>query len=176
MEAVGADSLAVKPFRGVRAAEGRLPRFHYGDCFQGTAALRQFAISVESLGDAGPVLPGVPDHEDAARLRVRQRLEQDGIDRAKDGRRAANAERQYHDDRRGEARSLAQLAQRVANVLDHAAHACTSAISFFSSSSATATGSILSRRELTTVKIAVFAPMPSAGGSTADVANPGLLR
>ena len=37
----------------------------------------------------------------------------------------------------GEARALAQLPQRIAQVLDQAVHACTSAISFFSSSSAT---------------------------------------
>src|SRR4030088_3565068 len=103
MEEIGADSLAVEPFRTVRAGKCWLPRFHYGDGVKRTAALRQFAIRVESLGDAGSVLRGVPDHDDAARLRIRQRLKQDWIDRAKDGRRAADAERRYHDGRAGKA-------------------------------------------------------------------------
>ena len=91
-EVVGAYSLAIEPFRLICARKSGLPRLHYGDRVEGTAPLLQFAKGMEGLGDAGTVVSCIPEHDDPAGLRVRQRLEQDWIDCAKDGRRSADAE------------------------------------------------------------------------------------
>ena len=66
-----------------------------------------------------------------------KRAQQDSIDHAEHGSIDADAQRQSQHRHRGKGRLPAQDSESVAHVLEHTAHACTSAMSFFSSSSAT---------------------------------------
>src|SRR5205814_751003 len=66
-----------------------------------------------------------------------QRPQDQPIHHAKDGRVRSDAESEREHDNAKEAWAPAQLSQRITQILDHTAHALTSAINFFSSSSAT---------------------------------------
>src|SRR5208282_5591544 len=116
-EVAGADLLSIDTFRLIRSSEGRLPWLHYSDCVKRATPLRQFAISVEGLGDAGAVFRGIPDHHDPAGMRIGQRLEQDRVHRAENRRAGSDAETENHDRRAGEARVPAQLPERVAKIV-----------------------------------------------------------
>ena len=72
------------------------------------APLRQLAVG--PVGDVEPGAGGADlrDRHQALRVGIRQPLEQDGIDRAEDGRGGADAERQRQDGERGEAGVLPQ--------------------------------------------------------------------
>src|ERR1700682_80990 len=64
-------------------------------------------------------------------------MQQDRIDHAEDRSCAGNAQGECQDCHHGKTGALAKLAHGVAEILEQAVHACTSAISFCSSSSAT---------------------------------------
>ena len=61
----------------------------------------------------------IRDHHEPAGVRVRQRLEQDQIHRAKDCRRGADAERPYKYGDRSKAGLISQRANRIAEILQH---------------------------------------------------------
>src|ERR1700691_1568213 len=75
--------------------------------------------------------------DQAAWVMKRKWAQQDRINYAENRTVRADAQRQRSDRHHRKARALAQLAKSVAKILKQPAHACTSAISFFSSSSAT---------------------------------------
>ena len=83
---------------------------------------------VEEVGSGNNVLVPTtmrilfPYSYQAIRVFIRQRPQQDRIDHAENGRIRSDPERQSDDGDRGEPRALAQLPQRIANVLDESSH------------------------------------------------------
>src|ERR1043166_302439 len=65
----------------------------------------------------GQLWQKAPGHDDAIRIRERQRTQQSRIDNAEDCSVHSNPERQSDHGNRGEARSLYETANRVADVL-----------------------------------------------------------
>ena len=91
-EITGAHTLPIEAFglgRAGYADRRRLPRLHYRHRLERTAARCQLAISVK-CHVAAYALEAIPDHHDPASLRIWQRLEQDRVDRAEDGRASAD--------------------------------------------------------------------------------------
>ncbi len=64
----------------------------------------------------------LPDEDDAIGIGVRQRPDQDGVDRGEDRRVGADAEGQRRDRDRGEARRLSQQAKAVAQIGEKGVH------------------------------------------------------
>src|ERR1041384_8690110 len=73
---------------------GRLPWPRHGNYVEGATPLHQFTISAEGYGDLRALRALIRDHHDLAGMRIRQRLEQNGIHRAEDRRASADAQRQ----------------------------------------------------------------------------------
>ena len=120
-EVAGAHPLRVEPFGHVAPAEGRLPGLEDRQRGERVAPLRHLAV-----GPVGDVEPGarradLRDRHQALRVGIRQPFEQDGIDRAEDGRGGADTERQRQDGERGERRVLPQSPGGVREVGGRAA-------------------------------------------------------
>ena len=90
-EKVGADPLTGEPLRLAVSNHRRLPRFERGDRLEHPAPLRELAIRAERHISRLALRAGIRDHRDALGVRVRQRFEQDWIDRAEDRRGCADA-------------------------------------------------------------------------------------
>jgi len=85
-------------------------------------SLRQFAVGVKGLRRTSAIFAGISDHLDPSGVRIRQRLNQDRVDRAEDRCRAPNTEAQ---DRNREARIprvLSQLSDGIAQILHESTH------------------------------------------------------
>ena len=120
-EVAGAHPLRVEPLGHVAPAEGRLPGLEDRQRGERVAPLRQLAV-----GPVGDVEPGagradLRDGHQALRVGIGQSFEQDGIDRAEDGRGGTDTERQRHDGERGERRVLPQSPGSVGEVVGRAA-------------------------------------------------------
>src|ERR1700680_3282530 len=85
-------------------------------------------VEVIKVGDGTPrsrrIALKYPDNP--GRIAVGQWFDQRCIHKAKDGDVGADAQRQYQDGRAGEAWALAQLAQRVTDVLEESRHTVSS--------------------------------------------------
>jgi hypothetical protein len=102
-EVARAHALSLEPLRLARASHARLPGLHHRNRIEGPAPLRHFAIGVERHVVAGAV-EDVPQHHDPAGMRIGQRIEQNRLHRAEDGRARSDAERQNQNRSHGKAR------------------------------------------------------------------------
>jgi hypothetical protein len=64
----------------------------------------------------------VPDHHDSTRVRIRQRLKQDGFDCTEDRRAGSNTETQYQDRSRRESRIFTHLPKRELQITQYSFH------------------------------------------------------
>jgi hypothetical protein len=103
VEERSADALTLEPLRLHSTEQGREPRFHHRERLERAAPCHQLAVGAEGDVQRRGVAADVRDCRDPARVRVGQRLEQDGIHRAEDRGRRADPERQRQHDGRGEA-------------------------------------------------------------------------
>src|SRR5262249_36162817 len=86
------DSLTFEPLGLVAARQRRLPRLEDRKRFERSVALRQPAVHAERAADRRAVLCELAACRDPAGIRIRERLEQDRIDRAEYRGRRADAE------------------------------------------------------------------------------------
>ena len=119
-EETGADALAFETLGDRVAGQRGLPRLEDGHRLEGAAALEEFAISAIGELEASAA-PGVPDHQDAVWMRIRQRRKENGIHGAEDGRAGADAEGESDDADDREAAMRAQLARGIAQVEEECA-------------------------------------------------------
>jgi hypothetical protein len=115
-EVVGPDLLALQSL-GLRGAQqGGLPRLHRGEVLERAGSRRELARGAVGDVQLGAVLPGVPHGEDALRVGVGQRADQDVIDRAEDGGRRADPETERESRDRGEARFHSQATHGIPEI------------------------------------------------------------
>src|SRR6185437_2052036 len=108
--------LSVEPLGLSCSRHGRLPGLEYGKRIEGTVPFKEFAIIVETYVRAR-ALKDAPNHHDSFWMRIRQRLEQNGIHRAENCSVRANSQSQSQRGHRRESGRLAQCAHAVAHVL-----------------------------------------------------------
>ena len=94
----------------------RLPGLHHGQRFKGAGALGQAMKCSEGYVIRRAAAGHLPKHHDPAGVRIGQRIEQDWLDRAEDGRAGAYSHRQDHDGGHSVAGCAEQLPPYVANI------------------------------------------------------------
>src|SRR5262249_52998983 len=122
-EVADRDTLAVESLRRSLAGHRRLPRFHHADRVEGVRAFDELAVVPEGDLEARAINHVIPDSDDAIGARIRERLEEDGIDGAEDRGARPDAERQRHDHERGEARVADEAADAIAQIEKEGRHA-----------------------------------------------------
>ena len=115
MEESGTHTLTFETLWFIPARDRRLPRLKDRRGFEGAAALRKFHPGAKS-NLRSRTLPGIPDHQNAIRMRIGQRLEENWIDGAEDCRAGADAEPERDNANRGKTRIPAQLAASEAQI------------------------------------------------------------
>src|SRR3954451_18014422 len=99
----------------------RLIQRRQGDAFEGSSA--GSPVGKRSRGDSSAFDPlsGIPfvQADETIRLRIRQRLQQDGVDDRKDRGIGADAERQRKNDADREPGGTAEGPKRVSQVVEH---------------------------------------------------------
>src|SRR5262249_5666371 len=93
-EATHAHTLPLQSFWSIRAGDGGLPWLQHGERVERTTPLNEGAIGAKRPLDSPAVLALLPDHHHPVRMRIRQRLEQDGVNSAEDRRTGPDAQRQ----------------------------------------------------------------------------------
>src|SRR5215813_9402938 len=103
MEVARAHALPIESLRLGWSGYGRLPGSHHRKRAKGTTPLHQLAIGAECYFLARAGGAEVPDHRDLVGMRIRQRLEQNGIHCTEDGCAGAYSESQREDSNQREA-------------------------------------------------------------------------
>ena len=94
MEVARAHALPLETFRLVRSGHGRLPGFELGDRVERAIPFRESAIHAERSSVARPVAARLHDNRDPVGMRVRRRLEQNGVHRTEYRGASADSQRQ----------------------------------------------------------------------------------